>query len=195
LKKYYYNFVSSSIMPFSMIPAYMGLLSDMIRTENKYGCQVPSPSLEEAHQRRPARKEQRRRLPAMSCARVEWRRAPAVGCGLRSSGAPASARFKEGDERQRQSVQSSFESGKKHALMDVATALVMSAMGIRDYHSGGARPAQAPDCVAKDAHCEVTDVLINKTRPVTMGKWDARRLSVEQVHYAYIDVFVSYEPN
>jgi ribonuclease D len=40
---------------------------------------------------------------------------------------------------------------------------------------------------------EVMGVLINKPRPVTMGKWDTRRLSVEQVHYACIDVFVSYE--
>jgi len=36
-------------------------------------------------------------------------------------------------------------------------------------------------------------VLINKSKSVTMSKWDARRLSVEQVQYACIDAFVSYE--
>jgi hypothetical protein len=36
-------------------------------------------------------------------------------------------------------------------------------------------------------------MLINKPRPVTIGKWDTRRLSMEQVHYACIDTFVSYE--
>jgi ribonuclease D len=40
---------------------------------------------------------------------------------------------------------------------------------------------------------EVVGVLINKPKPVTMGNWDMRRLSVEQVHYACIDTFVSYE--
>ena len=40
---------------------------------------------------------------------------------------------------------------------------------------------------------EVMGVLINKPKSVTMSKWDARRLSVEQVQYACIDAFVSYE--
>ena len=40
---------------------------------------------------------------------------------------------------------------------------------------------------------EVMGVLINKSKSVTMSKWDARRLSVEQVQYACIDAFVSYE--
>jgi hypothetical protein len=40
---------------------------------------------------------------------------------------------------------------------------------------------------------EVMGVLIDKPKSVTMSKWDARRLSVEQVQYACIDAFVSYE--
>ena len=40
---------------------------------------------------------------------------------------------------------------------------------------------------------EVMGVLINKPKSVTMSKWDARRLSVEQVQYACIDASVSYE--
>jgi len=40
---------------------------------------------------------------------------------------------------------------------------------------------------------EVMGVLINKPKSVTMSKWDARLLSVEQVQYACIDASVSYE--
>ena len=40
---------------------------------------------------------------------------------------------------------------------------------------------------------EVMGVLINMPKSVTMSKWDARRLSVEQVQYACIDASVSYE--
>nr|CAB3477827.1 unnamed protein product [Digitaria exilis] len=40
---------------------------------------------------------------------------------------------------------------------------------------------------------EVMGVLIDKPKRLTMSKWDERRLSMEQVRYACIDAFVSYE--
>jgi hypothetical protein len=40
---------------------------------------------------------------------------------------------------------------------------------------------------------EVTGAHIDKPKRLTMSKWDERRLSMEQVRYACVDAFVSYE--